>query len=426
MNIINLNRRQFIGALGAAGGALGMGLPEHVVNAADFRDQAPDGEPLTAGLVGCGGRGKGAVINFLNAGPDLKITALADVLPDRLNDCRKMLIDKKQNEVPEDCCFIGFDAFKELIDSGVDIVILATPPHFRPEHFAAAVRARKHVFMEKPVAVDPKGARSVIVSAKKAKSAGLCVATGTQRRHQRDYNATYEQVKNGAIGDIVSANCYWNQSQLWYKNKKEGWSDMEYQIRDWVNWCWLSGDHIVEQHVHNIDVVNWFTGMRPKQAVSFGARHRRVTGDQFDFFSTDFVYENGIHVHSMCRQINGCKNNVSEFIVGTKGATNCRNTIYDSKGNVTWKYDGSKDKKGLSAYDQEHIDLVTGIRTEKPFVEAENTAISSLAAVMARISAYTGKQVTYEEMMGSDLRLGPTEYEMGSLDIKAKIPTPGA
>jgi predicted dehydrogenase len=200
-----------------------------------------------------------------------------------------------------------------------------------------------------------------------------------------------------------------------------------------VNWCWLSGDHIVEQHVHNIDVIHWFTGKRPIKAVGFGARHRRVTGDQYDFFSIDYVYENKMHVHSMSRQINGCANNVSEFVMGTKGSSNCRNTLYDLEGNKTWSYDYGKDDEGkdrnsvkISPYDQEHIDLVTAIRTNKPIVEAEDTAISTLIAIMGRISAYTGKEVTYDEMMQSGLRLGPKEYAMGDMPIEAVIPVPGS
>lgn len=431
-----MNRRQFLGAAAAVGaaGALAVGCAEQkkkeIVKLPELLDRAPDGKELKAGLVGCGGRGTGAAMNFLNAGPNLKITALGDVLKDRLDSCRSKIMDKWDMQVPEENCFIGFDAYQKVIDSGVDIVLLATPPHFRPEQFAACVNARKHVFMEKPVCVDPVGARSVISSSKKAEGIGLSVVTGTQRHHQREYVETWGQVKSGAIGDIVSANCYWNQGQLWYRNPEAGWSDMEYMIRDWVNWCWLSGDHIVEQHVHNIDVVNWFTGLHPVKAVGFGARHHRVTGDQFDFFSVDFEYENGMHVHSMCRQINGCQNNVSEYVRGTKGYTDCRSTIWTPDGKVAWKYEPKKDGEGKSLdrspYDQEHTDLITAIRTDKPIVEAEATAISTLAAVMGRISAYTGKAVTYEEMMSSDLKLGPEEYAMGPVNIKVEIPTPGS
>jgi myo-inositol 2-dehydrogenase/D-chiro-inositol 1-dehydrogenase len=431
----NFNRREFIGVGSAAvtAGLLIGCTKGRTLNLQPFLDQAPDGPELKAGLIGCGGRGTGAAIDFLNAGPNLSITALADVFSDRIDECRKKLKEEKEVEITEEMCFLGFDAYEKVIDSGVDIVILATPPHFRPEHFAAAINARKHVFMEKPVAVDPVGARSIIASSKKAESLGLCVGTGTQRRHQRDYVHTFKQVYEGSIGDIVAANCYWNQSQLWYKTPKSSWSEMEYMIRDWVNWTWLSGDHIVEQHVHNIDVINWFAECHPVKAVSFGGRQRRLTGDQYDFFSVDFTYENGMHVHSMCRQINGCVNNVSEYLRGTKGYTNARNEIYNPDGSVKWKYSYPLDEEGkptnnvkVSPYVQEHIDLVTAIRTNKPYVEAERTAISTLAAIMGRISAYTGKEVTWDEVLNSDMRLGPAEYAMGPVIIDKSIPVPGS
>jgi len=436
-----LSRRKFleVGAVAAAAGAVMVSCQGNdgrkAVTAKTFLDQAPDGAVLKAGLVGCGGRGTGAAINFLSAGPNLQITALADVFEDRLNSCRAKIKKNKGQDVARENCFVGFDAFEKLIDSGVDVVILATPPHFRPEHFEAAINAKKHVFMEKPVAVDPVGARTIIAASKRAESLGLTVGTGTQRRHQRDYQACYEQIQSGAIGEIVSANCYWNQSQLWYKERKKGWSDMEWMIRDWVNWNWLSGDHIVEQHVHNIDVVYWFSGVLPTEAVAFGARHRRKTGDQYDMFSVDYGYENGMHVHSMCRQIDGTQNNVSEIVQGTKGYSNCKNTIYDAKNAVTWAFDygmGEDGKKRknvkVSPYVQEHIDLVTAIRTNQPYVEAETTAQSTLVAIMGRISAYTGRKVTWEEMMNSDFRIGPKEYAFGAVpsEVKSTAPVPGA
>ncbi len=432
-----ISRRDFVGTLGTTGafGAAfaawgsGMGMPANsaIARVAEqdlppLLEKAPDGKPLKAGLVGCGGRGTGAAHNFLNAGPNLEVVALADVFEDRLNGCRQALKKNKGQEIADEKCFIGFDAYQKLIGSGVDVVLLATPPHFRPEQFKACVNARKHVFMEKPVAVDPVGARSIMSSSRKAEAIGLSVITGTQRRHQHAYIATYKKILNGAIGDILGANCYWNQGQLWYRERDEKWTDMEYMIRDWVNWCWLSGDHIVEQHVHNIDVIHWFTGMLPVKAVAFGGRHRRVTGDQYDTFSVDFVYGNGMHVHSMCRQINGCANNVSEFIIGTKGHTNCSNTIYNPDGSIAWSYESQKNN---SPYDQEHIHLVTAIRTNKPVVEAEITAQSTLLAIMGRIAAYTGNEVTYEEMMNSDIKLGPESYAMGPVDIEAVIPIPG-
>ena len=418
-------RRNFLGTVAAASALyVACGKSKSSWEMPTILDQAPDGKPLKMGLIGCGGRGTGAAIQFLQAGPNLQIVAMADVFQDRLDSSKERIKKQTGQEAPAENCFIGFDAFKKVIDSGVDVVILATPPHFRPEHFAAAIDARKHVFMEKPVAVDPVGARSIMDTYEKANALGLTVVTGTQRRHQRHYLEAYKKVMDGAIGEIRAARCYWLGGQLWYKTRRSGWSDMEYMIRDWVNWRWLSGDHIVEQHVHNIDVVNWFTGMHPISAVGFGARMRRVTGDQYDFFSVDFEMENGIHVHSMCRQINGCERNVSESLVGTKGQLDISHgwaKIYKRDGSLLWEWKG----KEKSPYNQEHIDLVTAIRTGKQINEAKNTAISTLTAVMGRISAYTGKKVTWDEMMKSDLRLGPTEYKMGPVPIKAEIPIPG-
>jgi predicted dehydrogenase len=286
--------------------------------------------------------------------------------------------------------------------------------------------------MEKPVCVDPVGARAIMATAKKAEGMELSVVTGTQRRHKRDYVSTWQQVAQGAIGEIVSANAYWNGAKLWHKDHVKEWSEMEYMIRDWVNWCWLSGDHIVEQHVHNLDVVNWFTGSHPVKAVGVGSRQRRVTGDQFDNFSIDYTFGNGMHVHSMCRQINGCDSNVSERIQGTLGYTNCENTIFDLAGKEVWKYQYPLDKDGKpsqdelkDAYVQEHIDLIKAIRTGKPINEAENTAVSTLTAIMGRVAAYTGKIVTWDEMMNSDMKLGPKVFTFGPVDVPKTVPVAG-
>ena len=348
---------------------------------------------------------------------------------------RKNKIKKEKGiDIPDENCFIGFDAFEKVIDSGVDIIILATPPKFRPEHFEAAVKARKHVFMEKPVAVDPAGIRQILAAAKMAESLVLKVVTGTQRRHQRDYIEVLKEVNKGAIGQIVSANIYWSGGKLWHRDSNPSWSEMEWMIRDWVNWCWLSGDHIVEQHVHNIDVMNWFIGTHPTKALGFGSRQRRITGDQFDNFSIDFEFENGMHAHSMCRQINGCDGGVYERLQGTLGSTNCRNQILDLEGNPIYEFAYPKDEKDKikqkeikSPYVQEHIDLVTCIRKNIPINTAEETAISTLVAIMGRVSAYTGKTVTYDEIMNSDMKLGPKTYIMGNIGYmgNAKVPIPG-
>lgn len=437
----NISRRNFLGAAATAGIA-GVVVPTILAGCSRqakksvpmpiMLDQAPDGPILKAGIVGCGGRGTGAALNFLSAGPNLQITALADTFQDRVDACKDEIKKQKGQEVPDENCFVGFDAYQKVIDSGVDIVILATPPFFRPEHLAAAVQARKHIFAEKPVCVDPIGARSVMATALKAKGLELSIVTGTQRRHQRDYVATWQQVAQGMIGDIVGGNVYWNQNKLWHRDPNPKWSEMEFMIRNWVNWTWLSGDHIVEQHVHNIDVMNWFTGTHPVKATGFGSRLRRVTGDQYDNFSVDYVFENGIHIHSMCRQINDCVNSVSERLQGTKGSTNCQSNILDLAGNELWKYAYPLDKDGkptnsvsVDPYVQELIDLVTAIRTGKPFNELEATAISTMVGIMGRVSAYTGKEVTYEEMMNSDLKLGPSVFVMGPVDIPKEVPIAG-
>lgn len=395
-------------------------------------DRAPDGPLLKAGIVGCGYRGTGAALNFLNAGPNVEIVALADVFQDRIDACRLKIKEQKGIEISPNKCFSGINSFEKLMNCDIDIVILATPPHFRPQHFEACVKAKKHVFMEKPIAVDPVGVRSVMVSAEKAKMLGLSVVTGTIKRHQQDYIETFKQVAKGEIGEIVSANSYYNVGKLWHRNPRANWSELENMIRNWVNWCWLSGDHIVEQNIHNLDTVNWFLGKHPEKALGFGARHQRITGDQYDMFSVDFVYDKDIHYHSMCRQINDCSNVISDRIQGSKGSTNCENTIYNPDGSVKWTFDYPE--KGNSSnisrlttnpYDQEHIDLLTAIRTGKPVNEASQIAESTLTGIMGRISAYTGKEVSWEEMMNSDLYLGPKTYIIKNVNIPKEIPKPG-
>lgn len=438
-----VSRRKFLGTAGAAGVVGSIGLSTIIASCGkeqkgknlpitDKLDQAPDGELLKAGLVGCGNRGTGAAFDFLNAGPNLEIVALADVFDDQLQMCRAKLKKNKDVDIADNMCFTGFDGYKKLIDSGVDIVLLATPPHFRPEHLEACVLAKKHVFMEKPAAVDPVGIRSVIGSAKKAEAIGISIVGGTQRRHQRDYLETYRQVQNGAIGDLVAANAYWLQNHVWYRTRQEEWSDMEYMVRNWNNFRWLCGDHFLDTHVHNIDIINWFTGGQPISVIGGGARHRRLTGDQWDFFSVDFYYGNGVHSHSMSRQIDNCANATTEHLRGTEGYTNCMNTIFNPDGSVKWKYEYPKDANGnetttvkVSAYVQEHIDLVTAIRTNQPIVEAEDLALSTMTAIMGREAAYSGKMVTWEEITKSSMRMGPTEYKMGPVDMEVETPIPG-
>lgn len=390
-----------------------------------LNDKADDGKELKAGVIGCGGRGSGAIVNLLTAANGIKVVALGDTFADRLEGLKKNLAEKHNQVVPDANCFVGFDAYKKVIDSGVDMVIIATPPVFRPVHFQYATEKGVHSFLEKPIAVDPKGYRMIMATAKQAQAKGLSVVTGTQRHHQRPYVEAFQKIQQGMIGEITGGNVYWNQGMLWYKERQKGWSDMEWMIRDWVNWKWLSGDHIVEQHVHNIDVFLWFSGLKPVKATGFGARHRRITGDQYDQFSIDFEMENGIHLHSMCRQIDGCSNNVSEFIQGTKGSWNSANhEIKDLAGNVIWKFDAEAEKAAheqTNPYVLEHVDWVNHIRKGTAHDEATECAISCLAGVMGREAAYTGATVTWDEISASNLDYMPEKLELGKMDMSEYV-----
>ena len=387
----------------------------------ELPDKAAPGREIKVGVIGCGGRGSGALQNLFDAADGIRLTALGDVFPDRLEGLRKMAAEKLGQEVPDENCFIGFDAYQKVIDSGVDMIIDTTPPVFRPDHFKYAVQKGVHSFLEKPVAVDAKGYRTVMAAAKQAQAKGLCVVCGTQRHHQRPYVEAFRKIQEGYIGEITGGNVYWNQGMLWYRNREKGWSDMEWMIRDWVNWKWLSGDHIVEQHVHNIDVFLWMSGYKVAKATGFGARHRRITGDQYDQFSIDFEMENGVHLHSMCRQIDGCSNAVGEIIYGTKGSWNSfDHEIKDLDGNVVWKFDNEKAETEFrqhNPYVLEHVDLVNHIRKGEPIDEATACAMSTLAGVMGRTAAYTGDTVTWDAMSQSELDYLPEKLELGPMDM---------
>jgi predicted dehydrogenase len=398
----------------------------------DLVDVAADGRELKAGIIGCGGRGSGAAFNFLDAGNGLTIVALADTFKDRVDDLAEKLKAEKNIDIPQEKRFAGLDAYKQLIDSDVDLVIVATPPVFRPLHFKYATEKGKHSFLEKPVCVDAAGYRTIMATAKQAAAKNLCVVTGTQRHHQRSYVESYKQIMNGAIGEITGGTVYWNGGMLWYKSREKGWTDGEWMIKDWVNWKWLSGDHIVEQHVHNIDVFTWFSGLKPVSAVGFGSRQRRVTGDQYDNFGIDFVMENGIHLHSMCRQISGCANNVSEFIQGTKGSWSTADgaKIKDLAGNIIWEFDYDAEQanfKQTDAYVLEHVNWVNHIRSNKPIDQASEIAVPNMAAIMGRESAYTGAEVTWESMTASALDYTPADLNLnGKMDMSTfVVPVPG-
>ncbi len=398
----------------------------------ELPDLATDGRELKAGVVGCGGRGSGAAFNFLDAANGVTIVAIGDVFQDRVDALAERLMTEKGIDIAADKRFVGLDAYKQVIDSDIDVLIDATPPFFRAEHFKYAVEKDKHCFLEKPICVDATGYRTIIAAARQAQAKNLRIVTGTQRHHQRSYVESYKQIMNGAIGEITGGAVYWNQSMLWYRERQPQWSDFEFMVRDWVNWKWLSGDHIVEQHVHNIDVFTWFTGLRPVSAVGFGSRQRRVTGDQYDNFSVDFTMENGIHFHSMCRQIDGCANNVSEFIQGTRGSwsSDGEHVIKDLAGNVVWRYDEEAEKANYQQtdpYTLEHVNLINCIRGNKPIEQASETALSNLTALMGRESAYTGQVVTWDEMSASPLDYTPADLNIGRMNMSGfTVRVPGS
>jgi predicted dehydrogenase len=436
MNQKDLNRRNFItkttiGTIGIAGilSACSTGKPKkEEKQLPELLDKAPDGKVLKAGLIGCGGRGTGAAINFVDAGPNLEIVALGDVFQDKIDSIRKRLKSERKIEIADEKCFVGFDSYQKVIDSGVDVVILTTPPHFRPVHIEAAVNARKHIFMEKPVAVDPVGVRSVLASAKKAEAIGLSMVSGTIRRVQKDFMETQRRVANGEIGEVVGADIIRNGGALWYRLRQPQWTDMEYMLRNWVNFNWLSGDHVTEQFIHEIDVMNWHVNKMPVKAIGWGGRQRRITGDQYDFFSIEYVYDNGMRTNCAARQVNGCTTRKLQQITGTKGYADASGKLFDLEGNEIWKYPYPKEDetdskwKVTNPYVQEHINLVNAIRTGKPYNDAVNQVNSVITTIMGRMSAYTGKDVTWEEVMNSDLYLGPKTYAFGPVPGIPEVP----
>ncbi|MDL2256280.1 Gfo/Idh/MocA family oxidoreductase, partial [Parabacteroides sp. OttesenSCG-928-K15] len=383
-------------------------------------------------LVGCGGRGTGAAINFIESGNGLTVTALGDVFADKLANCRKLL-QEKGVVVADENCFLGFDAYKQVIDSDVDVVLLCAPPVFRPSHFEYTVAKGKHAFLEKPCAVDPVGARQMLVLGKQAEQKRLSVISGTIRRSQKDCIETYRRVAEGAIGDIVSAHASRMGGALWFVERRPEWDDMEYMLRNWVNFCWTSGDLVVEQFIHEIDMISWFMGdKKPVRAEATGGRQQRITGDQYDFFSIEYLYENGLRAHCTSRQIAGCDNLHSVMVYGTKGYTNCFNKIYNLDGSLAWEYpypiadDEDQSMVVPDPYEQEIIRLVTAIRTDKPVNDTELHVQSTLMAIMGRESAYTGKFVTWDEMLTSPQKLGPETYAFGPVPgIKEEIPRAG-
>lgn len=418
-----LSRRSFIkGSAAVSMAAMGAGAS---------RLFAAGSDKVRYGIIGFGGRAAGAASNAIHADPGVEIVAVGDLFDDHIDESLDKLLNgsqwvtkvpKENVKVTKDTRFTGWDCHKGVLASDVDVVILASTPHFRPMHVRAAVEAGKHIFMEKPVAVDPVGVRSILASCEMAKQKGLTVVAGTQKRHDPSYIEIMKRIQDGAIGDLVAAQCYYNTGFLWIKPRQPSWSDMEWQIRNWLYFTWLSGDHIVEQHIHNIDAINWAFDGHPVKCVSIGGRQVRTGpewGNIYDHFTTEFEFANGARTLSMCRQIDGCSERMSERVVGTKGIAILEKR--EIQGQNPYKYEADR----IDPYIQEHKDLIESMRQGKAINDGKNVAESTLTAVMARMSAYTGRELSWDwAMNASTLDLSPAKYEFGPLPVEL-VAVPG-
>ncbi len=350
-------------------------------------------ETIKVGLVGCGGRGSGAAMDNLKGAEQIKakseIYAVGDVFPEPA----KRAQDK--HKVPSDRVFVGLDAYKAVIDSGIDMVILATPPGFRPRHFRYAVEKGRNIFFEKPVAVDPTGVRIVLEAAELADKKGLKVVTGTQRRHQTNYNEAIKQIHGGAIGDVLHMSVYWNGQGIWNRPRQPGMSDVEAQIHNWYHYVWLCGDQIVEQHIHNLDIANWVMNSPPISAYALGGRQvRKTPGHIWDHFAVEYEYPNGARCMSMCRHWGQSDDKIGEFALGSNGSVNFADST------VSIQVKGAKKQnleREVSGYVQEHADLLKCLIDNKPINEAKRIAETTLTAIMGRMSAYTGRKIYWDK-----------------------------
>jgi predicted dehydrogenase len=416
------SRRDFLKTSAVTGGAL-------AANWALAANVHADGnnETIKVGLIGCGGRGTGAAEQNMRADSNIKLVAVADAFQDRAAAAVQRLRNNRQIaekiDVPAERIFVGLDAYQRMLPH-VDLVILATPPGFRPIHIQAAVNARKHVFTEKPVAVDGPGIRTCLAAYETARQHSTAVVAGTQRRYQTGYIESMKRIHDGDIGTITSARCYWNQGGLWHRNRDAGMTDVEWQVRNWLYFTWLSGDHICEQHVHNLDVVNWALGnSHPVRCTGMGGRQVRTGpefGNIFDHFAIDYEYPNGVHVLSQCRQIQGCDGNVSEAVTGTRGTWVSGG--YVITGERGWRFPRGQDNQ---PYDAEHVALYQSIRNGRPLNDLKNVTESTLTAIMGRMSAYTGKNVTWEQALNSQQSLVPANLTFDTPLPVAPVAVPG-
>ena len=411
----NKSRREFVKQSSLIAG----GLFATKFAGANFFSGADD--VIKIALVGCGGRGTGAITQALSTKQNLKLVAMADAFRDRLDDCYKALTsgDESANvkgkvDVPEDRKFTGFDGYLKAI-ALADVVILATPPGFRPIHFEEAIKQNKHVFMEKPVATDPAGIQKVLAAAVIAKQKKLNVVVGLQRHYQNSYKELYK--RKDMIGDITSAQAWWNNDGVWVKKRQPNMTEMEYQMRNWYYFNWLCGDHIVEQHIHNIDVINWFKGGYPVKAQGMGGRQVRKgkdNGEIFDHHYVEFQYADGSILNSQCRHIPGTMSKVDELLVGTKGKIFCGAAhIKDNAGNVLFQFDKKNEN---DPYQTEHDELFATIaKGEYKFADAERGAMSTMTAIFGRMATYSGQVLNWDKILNSGIDIMPKEFAWNAM-----------
>ncbi|QJB34379.1 Gfo/Idh/MocA family oxidoreductase [Chitinophaga oryzae] len=404
-------RRDFVKQTSMLAGGL-LAMP--ILSKANYFSGSSD--VIKVALIGCGGRGTGAATQALSTKENVQLVAMADAFPDRLKESydniKEALGDKASRvNVPEKNKFTGFDAYKQAI-ALADVVILTTPPGFRPIHFEEAIRQNKHVFMEKPVATDPAGIKRVLDAAALAKSKKLNVVVGLQRRYQNSYRELYKRAQDGMIGDILSMQVWWNQGALWVKPRKPEYTEMEYQMRNWYYFNWLCGDHIVEQHIHNIDVGNWFKNATPVTAGGMGGRAVRTGkefGEIFDHHFVEYRYADGIVMNSQCRHWKDAPSKVDEEIVGTKGRIYCdKAQIVDHKGKVLYQFDKTKEN---NPYQTEHDELFAAIaKGQYKFADAQRGAEATLSAIIGRLATYSGQIINWDTALNSGLNLQPQRY----------------
>jgi predicted dehydrogenase len=391
---------------------------------------ADGSDVLRIGLIGCGGRGSGAAANALRADRDVRLTAMGDAFRDRLEGSLEQLRQDEgiaaKVDVPAERRFVGFNAYQQVIQSGVDVVLLCTPPHFRPAHLEAAVRARKHVFAEKPVAVDAPGVRRVLAACREAQRQRLSIVSGLCWRYHGGMRETFARIHEGVLGEIVTLQCTYNTGTLWHRNREPGWSDMEWQVRNWLYFTWLSGDFNVEQHVHSLDKMAWaMRDQYPVKAVGLGGRQVRTGpefGHVFDHHAVVYQYANGVKCFSSCRQQAGCENDVTDHVMGTLGT--CDVMRHRIAGKWPWQYVASRARRRDDMYQNEHNELFASIRSGNPINNGDYMAKSTLMAIMGRMATYTGQEISWEQALNSREDLTPPRYEWGPLPV-APVARPG-